>query len=175
MVPSSNTLDVPVADDSDREAEEDDVLGEKASVDVGDSGDVVMKNTDDLNAELLVKKRDRSRVVRDASPEASATGAKRGNRNLLSHVEVPSKRARVTRKAKKVNLGDYTFDEDSPVDPELVPSVKGEVGRVVVMSDWANERFNRSANPAGERKRLRVAGLLGIGIVLWSRSGARPA
>lgn len=67
--------------------------------------------------------------VSSSSDESVPTGSKRRTRSSFNKMEI-TKRLRVDEaSADGIDLGEYKFDEDSAVDPELVPLVKGAVCR----------------------------------------------
>jgi len=68
--------------------------------------------------------------VSSSSDESVPTGSKRRTRSSFNRVDT-TKRLRVDEAlADGINLGGYVFDEDSAVDPKLVPSVQGAVCEV---------------------------------------------
>lgn len=83
--------------------------------------------------EQIKVKREESEVedsgVSSSSDENVPTGSKRRTRSSFEEMEI-IKRLRVDEApADGIDLGEYKFDEDSAVDPELVPLVKGAVCR----------------------------------------------
>lgn len=67
--------------------------------------------------------------------DARVSGSKRVLQDSPTRVDVPAKRLRVGGESTgervvsaDINLGEYTFDRDSVVNPELVPRVVGKVG-----------------------------------------------
>ncbi|KAF9648774.1 hypothetical protein BDM02DRAFT_3128859 [Thelephora ganbajun] len=71
---------------------------------------------------------------REVSQDSEARGSKRKLQLSPDHVEASSKRLRVTnktistaRKNKGIDLSEHMFDEDSPVDADLVPRIKGQI------------------------------------------------
>ena len=65
--------------------------------------------------------------VSSSSDESVPTGSKRRTRSSFNRAEI-AKRSRIDETPEDgINLGGYAFDEDSAVDPKLVPSVQGAV------------------------------------------------
>ena len=72
----------------------------------------------------------------EGSPSVVESGVKRALQDSPSRVDQPKKRTRTKRAertgtvaAEGIDLGDYTFEEDSVVDTTLVPLAQGKVSR----------------------------------------------
>ena len=85
--------------------------------------------------------------TRGEQADARVSGSKRVLQDSPTRVEVPAKRLRVGGKSTgkrvvstDINLGEYTFDEDSVINPELVPRVVGKVGASAMVREDCADR-----------------------------------
>lgn len=101
-----------------------------------------------------------------ADSDIGSSGAKRTLEDSPSQARETAKRARKSGVSVGtrggLDLSAYTFDEDSVVDPEVIPRVVGKVSIVVLILGGALRRFSRCARHVSRRRLHRTRGLPGI-------------